>query len=263
MGTFLKSPQDTVKWKLSCMFGEVDVPAEVLADGVLRCYAPEHTAGRVPFYVTCSNRLACSEVREFEYREKNTQDVDTTNPCNGTTHEMLLHVRLGKLLSLGLVSNRNSLSSSVSEPHISNKIISLMQEDDDEWLPMVKLTSEKEFSHGQVKEQLLQKLLKVKLHEWLLHKATEDGKRPNILDKEGQGVLHLAAALGYDWAIAPTIAAGVNINVRDVNGWTALHWAACCGRYGPVDMIALKEPISLTSSSWILNSPVVRLNRLF
>jgi ankyrin repeat protein len=51
-----------------------------------------------------------------------------------------------------------------------------------------------------------------------------------VLDEEGQGVLHLAAALGYDWAIRPTITAGVNINFRDVHGWTALHWAAFCGR---------------------------------
>ncbi|KAF9625954.1 hypothetical protein IFM89_027822, partial [Coptis chinensis] len=57
-------------------------------------------------------------------------------------------------------------------------------------------------------------------------KVTEDGKGPNLLEKEGQGVIHLAGALGYDWAIAPTVAAGVNINFRDVNGWTALYWAA-------------------------------------
>jgi ankyrin repeat protein len=53
-----------------------------------------------------------------------------------------------------------------------------------------------------------------------------------VLDKDGQGVLHLAAVLGYDWAITPILTAGVNINFRDVNGWTALHWAASCGRLG-------------------------------
>ncbi|XAR73838.1 hypothetical protein NMG60_11007940 [Bertholletia excelsa] len=44
------------------MFGEVEVPAEVIADGVLRCHTPLQKAGRVPFYVTCSNRLAYREV---------------------------------------------------------------------------------------------------------------------------------------------------------------------------------------------------------
>ena len=43
-------------------------------------------------------------------------------------------------------------------------------------------------------------------------------------------MLHFAAALGYDWALEPTIVAGVNVNFRDVNGWTSLHWAAFCGR---------------------------------
>ena len=43
-------------------------------------------------------------------------------------------------------------------------------------------------------------------------------------------MLHLAAALGYDWALEPTIIAGVSVNFRDVNGWTALHWAAFSGR---------------------------------
>lgn len=52
------------------MFGEIEAPTEVLADNVMRCQVPFHAPGRVPLYITCSNRLACSEVREFEYREK-------------------------------------------------------------------------------------------------------------------------------------------------------------------------------------------------
>ncbi|KAL0362098.1 UNVERIFIED_CONTAM: Calmodulin-binding transcription activator 3 [Sesamum calycinum] len=35
----------------------------------------------------------------------------------------------------------------------------------------------------------------------------DGGKGPNVLDLGGQGVLHFVAALGYDWAIPPTIAA--------------------------------------------------------
>lgn len=49
--------------------------------------------------------------------------------------------------------------------------------------------------------------------------------------KEGQGVIHLVAALGYDWAIRPIIIAGVNVNFRDAHGWTTLHWVASLGRY--------------------------------
>nr|GMD58360.1 calmodulin-binding transcription activator 3-like isoform X1 [Ipomoea batatas] len=96
-----------------------------------------------------------------------------------------------------------------------------MKENNSEWEHMFPHTSE---------DQLHQKFLKEKLRLWLLQKVVEGGKGPNVLDESGQGVLHFAAALDYDWAIPPTLVAGVNVNFRDVNGWTALHWAAFCGR---------------------------------
>jgi hypothetical protein len=68
--------------------------------------------------------------------------------------------------------------------------------------------------------------LKSHMQKWLLSKLQEEGKGPSILDEKGQGVFHMAAALGYDWAVAPLVAAGIPINFRDVHGWTALHWAA-------------------------------------
>ena len=77
------------------------------------------------------------------------------------------------------------------------------------------------------------KLLKEKLRDWLLQKVAEGGKGPSVLDEGGQGVLHFAAALGYDWALEPTTIAGVSVNFRDINGWTALHWAAFSGRWEP------------------------------
>ncbi|CAK9163251.1 unnamed protein product [Ilex paraguariensis] len=222
MGRFLMSRQDVEKCKWACMFGELEVPAEVIADGVLRCHTPLHKAGKVPFYVTSSNRLACSEVQEFEYRVSTVQDMDFADI---NTSENLLHMRFAKLLSLVSVPSNVDDNSVVSD-----KINSIMKEDNNEWDQMLKLTTEDEFSVEKVKEQLLQKLLKEKLQVWLLHKAAEGGKGPGVLDEGGQGVLHFAAALGYDWAIPLTVAAGVSVNFRDVNGWTALHWAASCGR---------------------------------
>ncbi|KAL7192584.1 hypothetical protein ACSBR2_024412 [Camellia fascicularis] len=250
-GKFLKIQQDVEKCKWSCMFGEVEVPAEVIADGVLRCIAPLHKAGRVPFYVTCSNRLACSEVREFEYRVNNIQDVDVPDIYCGTMNEILLRMRFGKLLSVESASSPSSISSTLGEnSHLNSKISSLLKEDNNEWEQMLKLTSEDEFSLEKVKEQLLQKLLKEKLHVWLLQKVAEGGKGPSVLDEEGQGVLHFAAALGYDWAICPTLAAGVSVNFRDVNGWTALHWAASCGRERTVASL-----ISLDAAPGALTDP--------
>ncbi|XP_050388150.1 calmodulin-binding transcription activator 3-like isoform X2 [Argentina anserina] len=244
-GRFLKSQHaEGCKW--SCMFGEVEVPAEVIADGVLRCYTPIHKSGRVPFYVTCSNRLACSEVREFEYRVfqsqdvdskdreceyrvAQTQDVDSKDYYNDFSNETL-SMRFGKLLSSSSTSPNFDPESTVDNSELISKITSLLKNDNDEWDKMLQLTSEEDFSLKSVEEQLLQQLLKEKLHAWLLQKLAEGGKGPNVLDEGGQGVLHFGAALGYDWVLLPTITAGVSVNFRDVNGWTALHWAAYCGR---------------------------------
>lgn len=207
------------------MFGEVEVPAEIIADGVLRCHTPALKVGRVPFYITCSNRLACSEVREFEFRVNQVPDVDITDIHDDITNENL-QMRFGKLLSLSSNAIPHEMSGEISQ--LSNKISPLLNKDDDDWEQMLILSSE---DPRKVKENLLQKLLKEKLHVWLLHKVAEGGKGPSVLDKGGQGVLHFAAALGYDWALEPTVIAGVSIDFRDVKGWTALHWAAYCGRY--------------------------------
>lgn len=225
-GRFLKTPEEVENCKWSCMFGEVEVQAEVIADGVLRCQTPLNKAGMVPFYVTCSDRVACSEVREFEYRLS--QDVNIIDSYSSSSSVM----RFGKLLSLNSLSlPKCNTSNIVENTQLSNKISSLLKvHNEEEWNKMLKLTSEAGVSLEKVKEELLQKLLKDRLHVWLLQKAAEGGKGPSVLDEGGQGVLHLAAALGYDWALEPTIVAGVSVNFRDINGWTALHWAASCGR---------------------------------
>ncbi|KAJ9564774.1 hypothetical protein OSB04_000740 [Centaurea solstitialis] len=251
-GRFLRSQQELQHCEWACMFGEVEVRAEVVADGVLRCHTPEHTAGRVHFYVTCSNRLACSEVREFEFKVNENQDMDSPDMLGDSSNETLLHMRFVKLLSLGSGSVQNSVPR-VDDPELMNQLSPLIQEDNSEWDQMLKLTSEEEFSSEKARNQLFQKLLKEKLYAWLLHKMAEGGKGPSVLDEGGQGVLHFAAALGYDWAIAPTVAAGVSINFRDVNGWTALHWAANCGRERTVAYL-----ISQDAAAGALTDPTPR-----
>ncbi|KAF3960222.1 hypothetical protein CMV_015043 [Castanea mollissima] len=225
-GRFLKSQQEVENCKWSCMFGEVEVPAEVIADSVIRCHTPVHKAARVPFYVTCSNRLASSEVREFEYRVSLIKDVDIIDYSGNTNDDLLMQFKFFlSLTSAGPPSTDSVIGSEKS--HVSSKISSLLEGDNDEWDQMFFLN---DFSPEKMPDKLLKKLLKEKLHVWLLQKAAEDGKGPSVLDENGRGVLHFAAALGYDWALEPTIIAGVSVNFRDVNGWTALHWAAFCGR---------------------------------
>lgn len=211
------------------MFGEVEVPAQVLGDGLLSCQAPVHSVGVVPFYVTCSNRLACSEVREFEYRA-GSANVDMKDVYGVYMNEIHFYMRLEKLLSLRFVGYLDiSYEGLMEKRKIIDKVIALKEEDDN--LQAIEAAPENPLQNHTM-HQVLQTLMKEKLYSWLLHKVVEDGKGPCVLDDQGQGVLHLAVALGYDWAIRPILAAGVSINFRDVNGWTALHWAAFCGRQG-------------------------------
>ena len=224
IGAFFKHLPDVTTYNWSCMFGEVEVPAEILANGILCCQAPPHKVGRVPFYVTCSNRLACTEVREFDYRECFSRNVDFAD-CYNSSNE----IQLEEFLSLKPVCPSNqTFENDMEKRNLVFKLISLKEEE--EYSSKEEPTVESDTSSLKVKEHLFHRQVKEKLYSWLLHKVTESGKGPNVLDKDGQGVLHLAAALGYDWAIKPILTAGVNINFRDVNGWTALHWAASCGR---------------------------------
>uniref|UniRef100_A0A0E0IRG5 CG-1 domain-containing protein n=1 Tax=Oryza nivara TaxID=4536 RepID=A0A0E0IRG5_ORYNI len=228
-GRFLHANEVTERCKWSCMFGEVEIQAEISADGTLRCYSPPHKPGRVPFYVTCSNRLACSEVREFEFRPSDSQYMDAPSPL-GATNKVYFQIRLDNLLSLGPDVYQATITNPSKEMIDLSKKISSLLANNDEWSKLLKLADDNEpLSHDQ-QDQYAENLIKEKLHVWLLHKVGNGGKGPSVLDDEGLGVLHLAAALGYDWAIRPTVTAGVNINFRDFHGWTALHWAAFCGR---------------------------------
>ncbi|XP_028788756.1 calmodulin-binding transcription activator 2-like isoform X2 [Neltuma alba] len=248
IGTFLKSQTEVANCNWSCMFGEVEVPAEVLASGILCCQAPSLKVGRVPFYVTCSNRLACSEVREFDYTESLAENVDVSDFYDSST-EIRFHLRLEKLLSSksALPSNYNFDNDMVKRNSIF-KLIALKEEEASS--DREELMSEKNASQQKVKELIFYGQLKEKLYSWLLRKVIEDGKGPNVLDEEGQGVLHLAAALRHDWAIMPIVTAGLNINFRDVNGWTALHWAASYGRERTVAVL-----VSLGADAGALTDP--------
>ncbi|XP_021753196.1 calmodulin-binding transcription activator 2-like isoform X1 [Chenopodium quinoa] len=226
-GKFMVSPSEVFKYNWSCMFGEVEVPAKVLGNGVLCCYAPLHSVGRVPFYVTCSNRFACSQVREFEYLVQGKKDKNTVSSMT----ENQLWLRLQNLLSISSPGNFDSTSESIrKKERIFRKIFLLMED---------------ELVLG------VEQHLKEKVVSWLFDKvSSEDGKGPNTLDEEGQGLLHLAAALGFDWIIPPTLAAGVSVNFRDINGWTALHWAACYGREKTVAFL-----VALEAGSGLVTDP--------
>ncbi|CAH9095023.1 unnamed protein product [Cuscuta epithymum] len=251
-GNFLVPRPEVEKYKWACMFGDLEVPVEVIEDGVLRCHTPFQNPGRVPFYITRCNRLACSEVREFEFRVGEVQDLEVYGNDGGSSEESLLHMRFVKLLSLECAGSRNPIPNSNAEDisRVIKKINSLLKEDSSDWENMLHFTAGDMYLTETVKDQLLRKLLKENLRNWLIQKVGEGEKGANVVDESGQGVLHFAAALDYDWVVPPTLAAGVNVNFRDVNGWTALHWAAVYGRERMVGCL-----ISLGAAPGALTDP--------
>ncbi|KAE8733147.1 calmodulin-binding transcription activator 3-like isoform X4 [Hibiscus syriacus] len=217
VGIFLRNKELSGAAKWGCMFGEIEVSAEVLTNNVIRCQVPSHAPGRVPFYITCSNRLACSEIREFEYRQKPPGFSFITAVKSTAQEEMHLQVRLAKSLHVG---------------HRRKRLVCAVEDCDKCLLKNNICSTGIASANGciQSKEGLILNLLKQKLREWLINKVHEDGKVPHILDDKGQGVIHLAAFLGYEWAMDPIVAAGISPNFRDARGRSALHWASYFGR---------------------------------
>lgn len=215
-------------YKWCCMFGEIEVTAEALSENVLRCQTPSHTPGFVPFYITCSNRLACSEVREFEFRKSACTKSCLMADKIAQEDELRVLARLVKLLSSGV--EKKKIHCTVEECD-GCKVINVVHALDigdknnlgsfDKTLTVFK---------GNPTDVLFGILLKDKLYDWLTCQTHKMGKGLNILDDEGQGVIHLAAALGFEWAIVPIVAAGISPNFRDAKGKTALHWASYYGR---------------------------------
>ncbi|KAL6513145.1 hypothetical protein OROGR_020631 [Orobanche gracilis] len=246
-GTFLKS-EDLSKCRWSIMFGELEVPAEVLADGILCFRAPLHTPGVVTFYVTCSNRLACSELQEFEYRVGPDRNIGSVITGDSAV-VMHLYQRFEAILCPEPIGSPiSSAGNTFEKENVVNKIISLIEEETHQ---ETKLTSKTNTSNRMViGELLLEKQLKDKFYTWLLYRVTADIKGLTAIDERGQSLLHLAAALGFNWAFQPFMESGLSLNFRDVNGWTALHWAAFCGREETVAAL-----VSLGASPGALTDP--------
>ncbi|XP_027340146.1 calmodulin-binding transcription activator 4 isoform X2 [Abrus precatorius] len=228
VGSFLCHPSDSA-W--ACMFGDVEVPVEIIQDGVICCEAPSHLIGKVTLCITSGNRQSCSEVREFEYRNK-------TNSCTHCTQleteptrspeELLLLVRLGQMLLSASTEKDDSIDSRI--PLIKQKA------DDDSWSHIIEALLFGSGTSSGAMDWLLEELLKDKMELWLSCRSQEKDEETGCsLSKKEQGIIHMVAGLGFEWALNPILSCGVNINFRDINGWTALHWAA---RFGREKMVA-------------------------
>ncbi|KAJ8648940.1 hypothetical protein MRB53_001963 [Persea americana] len=219
-----------------CMFGDIEVPAEVIQAGVLRCQAPQHKAGKVTFCITSDNKEPCSEVREFEYRMKlKSSTLDNNLPekdAHKSTEELLLLAKFAKKLLVG-----HDSSSVARVDYVESGVGNLRNSRiaDDPWDQIIESLLIGSENPSTIMDSILQELLKDKLQQWLSSRCRGGEVTDNSLSKEERSIIHTIAGLGYDWALNSILNVGVGINFRDLNGWTALHWAA---RFGREKMVA-------------------------
>ncbi|XP_047150004.1 calmodulin-binding transcription activator 4 isoform X1 [Vigna umbellata] len=228
VGSFLCHPSDSA-W--ACMLGDVEVPVQIIHDGVICFEAPPHLPKKVTLCITSGNRESCSEVREFEYRDKTyscTQCNQSKTEATKSPEELLLLVRLAQMLLS---------TSTIKNDHIEPGIPLIKQKaDDDSWSHIIETLLVGSGTSTSTIDWLLEELLKDKLQQWLSYRSQErDEETGCSLSKKEQGIIHMVAGLGFEWALNPILSCGVNINFRDINGWTALHWAA---RFGREKMVA-------------------------
>ncbi|XP_058093169.1 calmodulin-binding transcription activator 4-like [Magnolia sinica] len=233
VGEFLCNPSECA-W--ACMFGDTEVPLEIIQGGVLCCWAPQYAVGKVNLCITTGNRESCSEVREFEYRVKpKTSNLDgdlSQADATKNAEELQLLVRFVEMLLLDYDS-----ASVLKEDNAGSKIKPLRKSEtaDDLWRRIREAVSVGSETPCAIMDWLLQEVLKDKLWYWLSSKFQEGEGMVCSLSKQHKGIIHMIAGLGYEWALNLILNSGVSINFRDLNGWTALHWAA---RFGREKMVA-------------------------
>ncbi|KAL3511453.1 hypothetical protein ACH5RR_030854 [Cinchona calisaya] len=231
IGSFLCDPSESA-W--TCMFGDIEVPVSIAQEGVICCHAPPHSPGKVTICITSGNRESCSEVREFEYRIKPTVCSHCSQPereASRGLEEILLLVRLAQLL----LSNPSLQKGDASESGVD--LLGKSRVGEDSWGQVIEALLAGTSTSSTTTDWLLEELLKDKFLNWISSKSQEDSSNlPSCsLSKKEQGVIHIISGLGFEWALHPILKSGVNVNFRDINGWTALHWAA---RFGREKMVA-------------------------
>ncbi|GAB2265810.1 hypothetical protein Dimus_000845 [Dionaea muscipula] len=230
IGFFYEEYQHLANSTLYCICGEVCIPAEVVQAGVFRCLIPPQDSGSVNFYLTIDCCKPISQVLSFEFRPPiykhaiSTEDESNWEDCR-------FQIRLACLLfstskGLGILSSR---SAQTSLKEVRRFILKTSSIAIDNWEHLIELIDSRRVPLAQAKESLLEMALRKRLNEWLLERFV-DGSIISERDKQGQGVLHLCAILGYTWAVYPFSLSALSLDFRDKFGWTALHWAAYYGR---------------------------------
>ncbi|PIN11506.1 putative protein, contains IPT/TIG domain [Handroanthus impetiginosus] len=228
IGSFLSDPSECV-W--ACMIGDTEVPVQIIQEGVFCCHAPPHLHGKVNICITSGNRQSCSEIREFEYRAKPNicmHSSPSETEANKSSEELLLLVRFVQMLLSDMLPKGDVFESRID-------LLGKSRIAEDSWSHIIDALLDGTSTSSSTLDWLLQELLKDRLEMWLSSKLRNNNNKGCCLSKKEQGIIHMIAGLGFEWALQPILNSGVSINFRDINGWTALHWAA---RFGREKMVA-------------------------
>ncbi|KAF5950830.1 hypothetical protein HYC85_012823 [Camellia sinensis] len=218
------------KSDIYCVCGDACGPAEIVQSGVFRCLVSPHTPGSVNLYLSFDGHNPISQVLTFEYRAPLTGNWMISAEEMSNWEKFRVQMRLAHLL-FSTSKSLNFLSSKVSPDTLkeAKKFAHKTSHIADGWAYMIESIENNKISFQQAKDSLFELALKNRLYEWLLERVVE-GCTTSDRDEQGQGVIHLCSILDYTWAVYPFACSGLSLDYRDKFGWTALHWAAYCGR---------------------------------
>lgn len=231
IGYFHYGYQHLAKSNPVCVCGDVSFPVEIVQAGVYRCWVSSHSPGFVNLYMSFDGHKPISQVVNFEYRTPILHDPTASMEEKYNWNEFQLQMRLAHLLfttqkSLDLLSTKVSPNALKEARRFAFKTSFISKS----WRYLMKSSDDNTTPFPQAKDTLFETALKNKLREWLLERIVL-GCKTTEYDAQGQGVIHLCAVLGYNWAISLYSWSGLSLDFRDKFGWTALHWAAYCGMY--------------------------------
>lgn len=196
-----------------------------------RCLVSPHSPGLVNLFLGLEGLKPISQVLNFEYRTLMLSNPVESVEEKDRREEFQLQMRLAHLLfSTSKILNVLTTKPSPNALKEAKKFAQKSSHVSNSWESFMKLIGEDKIPFSQAKDSLFKLMLRNRLKEWLLERVV-DGSKSSEFDDRGQGVIHLCAILGYTWAIQLFSASGLSLDFRDKHGWTALHWAACFGRY--------------------------------
>ncbi|XP_017222907.1 calmodulin-binding transcription activator 6 [Daucus carota subsp. sativus] len=236
VGYFHQAQSPFEKCNLFCVCGDECVTAELVQPGVYRSFVSPHEPGVFDLYLSFDGQNPISQVVTFEYKSPPTEKLVNQSDDESKWKEFRYQMRLAHLL-FSTSRRSNTLSTKLS-PNALKEAKFFAQKASQigsNWTSFLKCIKENKLSFPQAKDNLFELTLQNRLQEWLLERVVERCKATDY-DDQGQGVIHLCAILGYKWAVPQFVLSGLSLDYRDKFGWTALHWAAYCGRE---DMVAI------------------------